>query len=92
MGKVRFDIDPKRRNQNSSVVRRLEKNFDDAVIEELQMRYPQLHVPSKLEAFKRKWMYMFVYAEVGYARAYTSLFCWTFVRPVRIIQCHSLSP
>lgn len=26
---------------------------------------------------------MFIYAEVGYARSYTALNCWTFTRPVR---------
>ncbi|EIN09175.1 cyclopropane fatty acid synthase [Punctularia strigosozonata HHB-11173 SS5] len=60
--------------------RRLEKNFNGEVIQELRERYPQLQTEHDIEAFKRKWMYMFVYAEVGYARAYTSLYCWTFTR------------
>ncbi|EIN09720.1 CFS1-like protein [Punctularia strigosozonata HHB-11173 SS5] len=60
--------------------RRLEKNFKGDVIEDLRQRYPQLKTDHDIEAFKRKFAYMFVYAEVGYARAYTSLNCWTFAR------------
>ncbi|KAM5530937.1 hypothetical protein V8D89_015382 [Ganoderma adspersum] len=63
--------------------RRLDRNFTGEVVEELRERYPQLRDEKALEAFKRKWHYMFVYAEVGYARAYTALNCWTFTRPVR---------
>ena len=63
--------------------RRLEKNFQGRVVEELQERFPELRDPKELEAFKRKWLYMFVYAEVGFARGYTRLNCWTFTRPVR---------
>ena len=63
--------------------RRFERNFKGEIIEELQRRYPQLRGEKELEAFKRKWHYMFVYAEVGYARSYTALNCWTFTRPVR---------
>ncbi|KAH9918572.1 cyclopropane fatty acid synthase [Epithele typhae] len=66
--------------------RRLEANFSGAVVAELQSRHPQLCDPAALAAFKRKWTYMFVYAEVGFARAYTSLFCWTFARPENIIE------
>ena len=51
----------------------------DAVVE----RHPQLADPQSLEAFKRKWIYMFEYAAAGYAKAYTALGCWTFARPVR---------
>ena len=64
--------------------RRLEKNFNGAVVDDLRERFPELRSPAGLEAFKRKWLYMFVYAEVGYARAYTSLNCWTFARPVSL--------
>lgn len=46
---------------------------------------PQLADPEALAAFKRKWEYMYVYAEVGYARAYTSMHYFTFVRPVSSI-------
>lgn len=68
----------------SELVRRLDQNFKGDVVEELQERYPELRDPQALESFKRKWHYMFVYAEVGYARAYTRLNCWTFTRPVRV--------
>ncbi|KAI0033834.1 cyclopropane-fatty-acyl-phospholipid synthase [Vararia minispora EC-137] len=72
------DHAPKHR---SYVCRRFEENFHGPVVEELRRRYPSLRADADLQAFKRKWMYMFVYAEVGYARAYTSLNCWTFTRP-----------
>ena len=62
--------------------RRFEANFKGDIVEELQQRHPQLRDPKALEAFRRKWQYLFVYAEVGFARAYATLNCWTFVRPV----------
>ena len=59
------------------------------MVEDLCQKFPQLRSDEALQAFKRKWMYMFVYAEVGYARAYTSLNCWTFARPVcDIVMSH----
>lgn len=63
-------------------MRRLERNFKDDIVIDMQKKYPGLCDPHNLEAFKRKWIYMFEYAEAGYARAYTSLNCWTFTRPV----------
>lgn len=68
--------------QNAPCYRRLNKNFIEGTVSKLQDQYPQLKDPHNLEAFKRKWLYMFAYAEDGYARAYTSLNCWTFTRPV----------
>lgn len=65
-----------------SLDRRLQENFKGEVVTHLQAKYPGLRDEKNLLAFKRKWEYMFVYAEVGYARAYTSLTCWTFARPV----------
>ena len=62
--------------------RRLDANFHGEVLDDLRARYPSLRSEKNLKAFKRKWHYMFMYAEVGYARAYTSLNCWTFARPV----------
>ncbi len=44
-----------------------------------------LEIPGALDAFRRKWEYLWVYAEVGYARAYTSMHHFTFTRPVRFI-------
>ncbi|KAI0311300.1 cyclopropane fatty acid synthase [Amylostereum chailletii] len=64
--------------------RRLEKNFHGGVVERLRERHPSLKSDAALQAFKRKWLYMVVYAEVGYARAYTSLHCWTFTRPENV--------
>lgn len=45
-------------------------------------RHPELANPESLAIFKRKWEYLFFYAEVGYARAYTHYTHFTFVRPV----------
>ncbi|OBZ74967.1 Tuberculostearic acid methyltransferase UfaA1 [Grifola frondosa] len=61
--------------------RRFEQNFTGDVVAKLIEEQPQLADPHSLEAFRRKWRYMFAYAEAGYARAYSSLNCWTFARP-----------
>ncbi|KXN84102.1 Cyclopropane-fatty-acyl-phospholipid synthase, partial [Leucoagaricus sp. SymC.cos] len=63
--------------------RRLRSNFKGDVVLGMQERYPMLKDPQLLDAFVKKWLYMFVYAEVGFTRAYTSLNCWTLARPVR---------
>jgi hypothetical protein len=62
--------------------RRFERNFRGEVVEHMQKEYPFLRDPKNLEMFKKKWLYMFVYAEVGYARAYTSLHHFVLARPV----------
>ncbi|KAJ7737862.1 Mycolic acid cyclopropane synthase, partial [Mycena maculata] len=41
--------------------RRLEESWKPDLIESLQQRYPELKDPYKLEMFRRKWHYMFVY-------------------------------
>jgi hypothetical protein len=59
----------------------------------MQKKYPALQKPDALEAYKRKWRYMFAYAESGYANAYTALNIWTFARPVCYftpISCKSM--
>ena len=61
---------------------RFEQNFKGEIIEDLVKEHPQLADPKSLEAFRRKWHYMFEYAAAGYAKAYTALNCWTFARPV----------
>ncbi|KAE9390101.1 cyclopropane fatty acid synthase [Gymnopus androsaceus JB14] len=66
--------------------RRLELNFHGDIVERLQKEYPQLNDLQNLESFRRKWKYMFAYAEAGYAKGYTSLNCWTFTRPENIGQ------
>ncbi|KAI0355023.1 cyclopropane-fatty-acyl-phospholipid synthase [Trametes cingulata] len=66
--------------------RRLEANFRGKVVAELREKYPQLRTDAALEAFKRKWQYLFTYAEVGFARAYTNLNCWTFTRPENVAE------
>ncbi|KAF8994980.1 S-adenosyl-L-methionine-dependent methyltransferase [Cyathus striatus] len=65
-----------------SEFQRFEKNFKGSVVEEMKIKYPSLQNPEILEVFVRKWRYIFIYAEVGYARAYTSLHQFTFVRPL----------
>ncbi|GJJ06048.1 hypothetical protein Clacol_000236 [Clathrus columnatus] len=64
--------------------RRLQKNWNPEVIQALQERYPEMKSMDKLEFFKRKWEYMYVYAEVGYATAYTTLHHFCFVRPNQV--------
>ncbi|KAK0452035.1 CFS1-like protein [Desarmillaria tabescens] len=63
--------------------RRFSRNWgNEEVMASLTKSQPQLlRVPGALEAFKRKWEYLWVYAEVGYARAYTSMHHFTFMRP-----------
>jgi cyclopropane-fatty-acyl-phospholipid synthase len=66
--------------------RRLDANFNKEAREYIQQKHPELRDEKKLQAFINKWHYMFTYAEVGYARAYTSLNCWTFARPENIVE------
>ncbi|KAJ7611783.1 cyclopropane fatty acid synthase [Roridomyces roridus] len=66
--------------------RRLEKNFTDEIVQNLQNTYPELQDPHKLAAFVKRWRYLFAYAEVGFARAYTSCMCWTFTRPENVSE------
>ncbi|KAJ6609041.1 cyclopropane fatty acid synthase [Mycena sp. CBHHK59/15] len=61
--------------------RRLDENWTADLIDSLQQRYPELKDPYKLEMFRRKWHYMFVYMEVAYSRVMLSCVCWTLVRP-----------
>lgn len=64
--------------------RRFQKHFKGEVREYMQEKYPFLRDEKNMLAFERKWQYMFPYAEVGYARAYTSLHHFTFTRPVSL--------
>ncbi|KAJ7641597.1 S-adenosyl-L-methionine-dependent methyltransferase [Roridomyces roridus] len=61
--------------------RRLAENWTSDLIDTLIERYPELKDPYKLEMFRRKWHYMFVYMEVAYSRVWLSCVCWTFARP-----------
>lgn len=47
---------------------------------------PELAQGDNLGILKRKWEYMYIYAEIGFARAYTSMHIFTFVRPVSSIM------
>ncbi|KAK7046918.1 cyclopropane fatty acid synthase [Favolaschia claudopus] len=60
--------------------RRLEENWTSDLIESLQKRYPELKDPYKLEMFRRKWHYMFLYMETAYSRVWLSCVCWTLAR------------
>ncbi|PFH49416.1 hypothetical protein AMATHDRAFT_4932 [Amanita thiersii Skay4041] len=64
--------------------RRLQMNWGPEVEEKLIKCHPHLANGNNLEIFKRKWEYMYVYAEVGYARAYSSLHYFTFTRPENV--------
>ncbi|KAF9228329.1 putative cyclopropane fatty acid synthase [Gyrodon lividus] len=64
--------------------RRFQENFHGSLVEHMQERYPALKDARNLEAFKRKWLYIFIYAEVGYARAYTLLHHFTYTRPENV--------
>ncbi|KAL6306063.1 CFS1-like protein [Sparassis latifolia] len=61
--------------------RRLQENWTPEMITEMLKDRPELSNERDLAIYKRKWEYMCVYAEVGYARAYTSMHYWTFARP-----------
>ncbi|KAH9943933.1 CFS1-like protein [Amylocystis lapponica] len=61
--------------------RRFEQNWSTALIAALLKHHPELSEPDNLAIFRRKWEYMFVYAEIGFACAYTSCHTFTFVRP-----------
>ena len=55
--------------------------------ENLVKDFPEMkHSEAEFEVLKRKWRYLFVYAEVGFARAYATLCCWTYVRPVSSLR------
>ncbi|PBK72138.1 CFS1-like protein [Armillaria solidipes] len=63
--------------------RRFSRNWgNEQVMASLTKSQSQLlEIPGALDAFRRKWEYLWVYAEVGYARAYTSMHHFTFTRP-----------
>ncbi|KAJ7589045.1 S-adenosyl-L-methionine-dependent methyltransferase [Mycena floridula] len=61
--------------------RRLEKSWDEELVQSLQDRYPALKDEHNLKIYKTRWTYMFTYMEVAYSRVWLSLNCWTFVRP-----------
>ncbi|KIP05276.1 hypothetical protein PHLGIDRAFT_129001 [Phlebiopsis gigantea 11061_1 CR5-6] len=62
--------------------RRFEENWDLQIKPAVQSRYPELADEHKLEVFRRRWTYMYVYMDVAYSRAWLSCHTWTFVRPV----------
>ncbi|KAI0687980.1 cyclopropane-fatty-acyl-phospholipid synthase [Cytidiella melzeri] len=67
--------------------RRLQSHWGSETIKNLVERHPNgLNDPHALGIFKRKWEYMCIYAEAGFARAYASCHQWTFVRPENIVM------
>jgi cyclopropane-fatty-acyl-phospholipid synthase len=65
--------------------RRLQKTWGPDVIQSLIKSQPSLAEEDNLAIFKRKWEYMYIYAEIGYARGYTGLHHFTFVRQVSLV-------
>lgn len=65
--------------------RRLQLHWGPELISNLVASQPQLADPESLAVFKRKWEYMCVYAEIGFARAYTSCHHFTFARPENVV-------
>ncbi|KAF8495089.1 cyclopropane fatty acid synthase [Gautieria morchelliformis] len=61
--------------------RRLEASWNSDLIDAVLKDQPTLKEGDNVNIFKRKWQYMYAYAEAGFARAYTSAYCWTLVRP-----------
>lgn len=64
------------------ILRRMDENWSPELTQSLIDRYPELSSRGNIENFKRKWRYMFMYMEVGYAHQWVSMLIWTFVRPV----------
>ena len=67
-------------------------NWNETTIAEVTKDQPQLKQAETLAAFKRNWEYMFVYCEVGYARARGSMHYFTFVRPVSLYSFRNIMP
>ena len=64
-------------------------NWNEKLVAKLVESQPYLADEQALAFFKRKWEYMCVYAEVGFARAYTSCHHFTFARPVSSLNMMS---
>lgn len=45
--------------------------------------YPSLENTAQFDAFKRKWQYLFAYAEAGFAKGYITCHMLTFIGEVR---------
>lgn len=70
----------------TAAFRRLNENWTPELVATLQKRYPELKDTRRLNMYKRRWEYMYVYMEVAYSRVWLSVHGWTFVRPVRRTQ------
>jgi cyclopropane fatty-acyl-phospholipid synthase-like methyltransferase len=71
--------------------RRFQKSWDQ-LSGELLKAHPELSEGQNLDILRRKWEYLYVYAEIGFARAYTSCHNWIFVRPVSRIRLYVIEP
>jgi cyclopropane-fatty-acyl-phospholipid synthase len=60
--------------------RRFKKNVTPGVDQEMAHEQPAFANPESLEAFKRKWQYLFPTAEAGFSNGYLSCHMLTFVR------------
>ena len=71
--------------------RRFQETWGPDVIQSLIKCQPSLADDDNLAIFKRKWEYMYIYAEIGFARGYLGLHHFTFVRQVNLIVYCCLS-
>lgn len=60
----------------------MNENWTPELTSSMVAKYPELSEGDNMDMFKRKWEYMFVYCEVGYARQWVNMHIWTFLRPV----------
>ncbi|KZT21316.1 hypothetical protein NEOLEDRAFT_1150774 [Neolentinus lepideus HHB14362 ss-1] len=77
--------------ESQTTLGRLESGISDRLRSRMQREWdkisgllksqPNFSERDNLQHFKRKWEYMCIYAEVGYARGYTGLQYFTFMRP-----------
>jgi cyclopropane-fatty-acyl-phospholipid synthase len=68
--------------------RRLKSNLTGKTLSVILRDHPSLADGDNLGVFKRKWLYTFEYAEVGFATAYTTCHMLTFVRESNVsVDC-----
>ncbi|GLB36681.1 putative synthase [Lyophyllum shimeji] len=63
--------------------RRFQKSWPE-IAHKLVQNHPELSEGDNLQILKRKWEYMYVYAEIGFAKGYTSCTMFTWVRPENV--------
>ena len=60
--------------------RRFRARVNGDVVREIVQQHPGLADPRKLDAFVRKWLYLFPTAEAGFSKGYLTCHMLTFVR------------